>query len=270
MGLFDAFKKKADAPQKTFICARCKKEITDEESKWIENHRFCADCAASLNASEKVPKQEKNLVSNSATMQYSKGNEIFKQAQHKDNALNNPIKNESVIIYPISAAGVNPKNFYACENDYYYGVCGKGKKKEERLGPFSIVSAFDYADNVTWEFMDGTLILAGQGETIERGIGGFDGRNEYFAAAPYLPEYVRMNTEHLIVQEGITELDWILFNEFKKISTISFPRSLKEVRTKDFVEYHNFSHIHIKKLTVTERIHSKLLKFISADQVEFL
>ena len=31
---------------KTYICARCKKEITDDESKWIGNHRFCADCAA--------------------------------------------------------------------------------------------------------------------------------------------------------------------------------------------------------------------------------
>ena len=34
----------------TYICARCKKEITDEESKWIGNHRFCTDCAASPKA----------------------------------------------------------------------------------------------------------------------------------------------------------------------------------------------------------------------------
>ena len=45
MGLFDIFKKKAVAPQKTFMCARCKKEITDEETKWIGNHRFCNKCA---------------------------------------------------------------------------------------------------------------------------------------------------------------------------------------------------------------------------------
>ena len=60
MGSFDAFKKKADAPQKTLICARCKKEITDEESKWIGNHRFCKDCAAPLKvATNKVPVKSK-------------------------------------------------------------------------------------------------------------------------------------------------------------------------------------------------------------------
>ena len=48
MKLFDIFKKKADAPQKTFICARCKKEITDDESKWIGNHRFCNNCATPI------------------------------------------------------------------------------------------------------------------------------------------------------------------------------------------------------------------------------
>ena len=60
MGLFDMFKKKADAPQKTLICARCKKEITDEESKWIGNHRFCTDCAAAPKvATSKVPVKSK-------------------------------------------------------------------------------------------------------------------------------------------------------------------------------------------------------------------
>jgi len=31
---------------KTPICSRCKKEITDSESKWIGNHRFCVSCAS--------------------------------------------------------------------------------------------------------------------------------------------------------------------------------------------------------------------------------
>ena len=60
MGLFDMFKKKADAPQKTLTCARCKKEISDEESKWIGNHRFCTDCAAPPKvATNKVPVKSK-------------------------------------------------------------------------------------------------------------------------------------------------------------------------------------------------------------------
>ena len=45
MGLFDVFKKKKSSEQpKTYICARCKKEIADSEPKWIGNHRFCNDC----------------------------------------------------------------------------------------------------------------------------------------------------------------------------------------------------------------------------------
>ncbi len=41
MGLLNFFKKK----EKTYICARCKKEITNEESNLIGSHRFCSDCA---------------------------------------------------------------------------------------------------------------------------------------------------------------------------------------------------------------------------------
>lgn len=180
------------------------------------------------------------------------------------------MKIENGMVYPISAAGVNAEQYYLCEGNYYYGVCGKGKEKFERVGPFSVVAAFDYADNVTWEFRDGTLALTGKGATVERGFAGTDGRNEYFAAAPYLPVYVQKNTEHIIIHEGITELDWILFKDFVKLSTISFPRSLKRLRIIDFGEYHDFSHIHIKKLTICESISSKLLELVSADQVEFL
>lgn len=52
MGLFDIFKKKKQeqhhkitAQPETHLCARCKKGITDEESEWIGNHRFCKKCA---------------------------------------------------------------------------------------------------------------------------------------------------------------------------------------------------------------------------------
>ena len=59
MGLFDIFKKKALVEQpKTYICARCKKEITDSESKWIGNHRFCVKCAASPKNATITPKHK--------------------------------------------------------------------------------------------------------------------------------------------------------------------------------------------------------------------
>ncbi len=51
MGLFDIFKKKTPVEQrKIYTCARCKKEITDEETKWIGNHRFCNKCATPTKA----------------------------------------------------------------------------------------------------------------------------------------------------------------------------------------------------------------------------
>ena len=71
MGLFDIFKKKAVAPQKTFMCARCKKEITDEETKWIGNHRFCRDCAAppkSTSLGFSTGNVEKNITEHSSSM----------------------------------------------------------------------------------------------------------------------------------------------------------------------------------------------------------
>lgn len=42
MGLFDLFRQKGD---KVIHCARCKSEITEDESEWIGNHRFCKACA---------------------------------------------------------------------------------------------------------------------------------------------------------------------------------------------------------------------------------
>lgn len=79
MGLFNIFKKKAIALQdmqekdhsittqpKTFTCARCKKEIADEESKWIGNHRFCSECATPIKTSIIAPlathKEEKTYI----------------------------------------------------------------------------------------------------------------------------------------------------------------------------------------------------------------
>lgn len=56
---FNLFNKK----KKAFICERCKKEITDEESNRIGNHRFCSDCAATPKVN-RVPKQ---VVDNFAT-----------------------------------------------------------------------------------------------------------------------------------------------------------------------------------------------------------
>ena len=48
---------------KRYICARCKKEITDAESKWRGNHRFCADCAT-LPANNTLQKQKGQSVYN--------------------------------------------------------------------------------------------------------------------------------------------------------------------------------------------------------------
>ena len=69
MGLFNLFKKK----EKTYICARCKKEITDAESKWIGSHRFCSDCAAPPKNVNMAPKQ---AVDNSITTKTIKVNTI--------------------------------------------------------------------------------------------------------------------------------------------------------------------------------------------------
>ena len=44
MGLFDIFKK--GQSKAICKCARCKKEISEDESQWIGNHRFCKSCAS--------------------------------------------------------------------------------------------------------------------------------------------------------------------------------------------------------------------------------
>jgi len=78
MGMFDLFKKKIintnnataktkTAQSKTYICARCKKEITDSESNWIGNHRFCSDCAAPPKNVAIEPKQERHTVAHKNT-----------------------------------------------------------------------------------------------------------------------------------------------------------------------------------------------------------
>ena len=41
---------KESISENTFICSRCKKKISDSESKWINNHRFCAQCAVPTNS----------------------------------------------------------------------------------------------------------------------------------------------------------------------------------------------------------------------------
>ena len=58
MEFFDLFNKK----EKTYVCARCKKEITDEESKWIGNRRFCSNCAAPPKKVTIERKQERHTV----------------------------------------------------------------------------------------------------------------------------------------------------------------------------------------------------------------
>ena len=40
---------------KKFVCARCKCEITEEESVWIGNHRFCSICALPSNQTPRFP-----------------------------------------------------------------------------------------------------------------------------------------------------------------------------------------------------------------------
>lgn len=46
MGLFNLFSKIPLHTQKHY-CTRCKKEISDDETKWIGNDRFCIACANS-------------------------------------------------------------------------------------------------------------------------------------------------------------------------------------------------------------------------------
>ncbi len=76
MRFFDIFKKEVSAEQsKTYICARCKKEITDSESKWIGNHRFCKNCAAPSKSDtiNKHLEEEAKEAGYQAYMDYAKG-----------------------------------------------------------------------------------------------------------------------------------------------------------------------------------------------------
>ena len=83
MGLFDIFKKKTLVVQpKTYTCARCKKEITDAETKCIGNHRFCADCAAPPKTStlEKHFENEAQEAGYQAYMDFARGSLTPEQA----------------------------------------------------------------------------------------------------------------------------------------------------------------------------------------------
>ncbi len=67
MGLFDIFKEKTPVEQrKIYTCARCKKEITDEETKWIGKHRFCNKCATPTKA-------DTNAIQHSSPKSLNKG-----------------------------------------------------------------------------------------------------------------------------------------------------------------------------------------------------
>lgn len=50
MGLFDFFKKQGKQNNHKICCARCKREIREDEAQWIGNHRFCKNCAQSPKA----------------------------------------------------------------------------------------------------------------------------------------------------------------------------------------------------------------------------
>ncbi len=81
MGLFDIFNKKTTTAQsKIYICTRCKKEITDNESKWIGNHRFCENCAApprvAINNTT-VELKEKAYESKKAEPQWLKTEDVY-------------------------------------------------------------------------------------------------------------------------------------------------------------------------------------------------
>lgn len=56
MNLKNLFQKKQT---KTYICARCKKELDENTFTWIGNHRFCFDCA---NVKSVLNKNEQNTV----------------------------------------------------------------------------------------------------------------------------------------------------------------------------------------------------------------
>ena len=67
---------------KTYICARCKKEITDDESKWIGNHRFCKDCAAPPKVATNnvtVKSKENAYESKKDKQQYLKSEDVYQK-----------------------------------------------------------------------------------------------------------------------------------------------------------------------------------------------
>jgi len=159
---------------------------------------------------------------------------------------------------------------YVCEDDYYYGICGKGKEHCIWMGKCEILSEFEYTDNICWEYSCGKMILSGSGETICRGIPGCDGRNSYYSAHPYFPEYVKNHTKTLIVQEGITSLDWILFYRFTKLSEVRFPSSLSNIIIESVGEYIDFGVMPLKTLTISEKLSENFLKIATAENIQLI
>ena len=124
MGLFNLFNKKSIVTQKTYTCARCKKEITDAETKWIGNHRFCNKCAAPTKANNSI-QTEKKIIDNSSTIHPQKISAINKCALQKETTIRNPVKIECV--FDLQAVDINFKNNveYVLERESEYVKEGK-------------------------------------------------------------------------------------------------------------------------------------------------
>lgn len=70
---------------KTYLCARCKKELTDSQTEWIGNHRFCVDCAASTKKStiKMHLETEAKDAAYQAYMDYARGSDTPEEAYTK-------------------------------------------------------------------------------------------------------------------------------------------------------------------------------------------
>lgn len=46
--------------EQRFVCARCKKPITENECVWIGNHRFCTECTKPLTSAQEMESEQRN------------------------------------------------------------------------------------------------------------------------------------------------------------------------------------------------------------------
>ena len=81
---------------------------------------------------------------------------------------------------------------------------------------------------------------------------------------------VKNHTKTLIVQEGITSLDWILFYRFTKLSEVRFPSSLSNIIIESVGEYIDFGVMPLKTLTISEKLSENFLKIATAENIQLI